>query len=112
MKVHLYWMAFITMGVLLISFAILLNTTPNIVVVDMTRAIQEPSARLAHSRLSEVEQGKIIKRFTTLLPEVIDAYAASHHCTVIGAHVFASKNQFDITPLMIEQTIQRIKHER
>ena len=112
MKVNLYWVAFVSMGVLLIAACLLITSRPKIVVVDLTRAIQEPAARLAHSKLSEVEQGKIIERFTKLLPEVIDAYAASNNCTVIGAHVFASKNQLDITPLMIEQTIQRLKHER
>ena len=112
MKVNLYWVAFISMGVLLIAASLLITSRPKIVVVDLTRAIQEPAARLAHSKLSEAEQGKIIERFTRLFPEVIEAYAKARGCTVVSTHVLASNNSLDITPLMIEQTIQRLKHER
>lgn len=111
-KVNVYWVVFFSVGVLLLVATFLITSRPKIVVVDLARAIQEPALRLAHSKLSGDEQGKLIARFTKLLPEVIEAYAASHSCTVVGAHVLASPNHLDITPLMIKETIQRLKHER
>ena len=82
-----------------------------LVVVDMNRAIQAPSVMLAHSKLTEKEQSYIIKRFSSLLPEVIKEYGASHGITVVGSSVLASHNAVDITDTIVELTIARMKHE-
>ena len=106
------WVSCISMGVLLVAFILLLGVTRKFAVVDMTRAIQEPAARIAHSKLSKASQGSLMARYTRLLPEVIEAYGASHRITVISAHVLSNHNTLDITPEIIEKTIQRLKHER
>ena len=81
-----------------------------LVVVDMTRVIQEPALRLAHSKLSASAQNVLITRYTKLLPKVIEDYSALHQVTVISAKVLSSKNTLDITPVIINETIQRLKH--
>ncbi|HHF0526710.1 TPA: TrbI F-type domain-containing protein [Legionella anisa] len=85
--------------------------TPSLVVVDMNRAIQKPSLWLAHSKLTEQAQSDIMRRFSALLPEIIEEYGASHGVTVVGSTVLASNNSVDITDTLVELTIARMKHE-
>lgn len=113
MKINVYWLVGAFMGGLFIcSTYFFITDAPRLVVIDMKRAIHEPAEKLAHSKLSSLEQEKLIARYTKCLPDVIHVYAASHHVTVLSAAVLESNNQLDITNLMIQQTIQRLKHER
>ena len=82
---------------------------PRLVVVDMVRAIQVPSAMLARSSMPDAKQAEVITRFATKLPEVIKAYGLAHHVTVVGAHVLVSQGVVDITNTIIQQTLTRLK---
>ncbi len=61
---------------------------PRLVVVDMVRAIQVPSAMLARSSMPDTKQAALITRFSKLLPDVIKAYGEAHHVTVVGGSCF------------------------
>lgn len=98
--------------VALLGFITLMRKEQSIVVIDIPRAIQETALNLAHSKISESTQKKVMARFSKMLPEVIDAYAKSHRKTVINARVLSSQNASDITQEMIEETVKRLKHER
>lgn len=52
-----------------------------------------------------------MKQFSTLLPSIIKEYGASHGVTVVGSTVLASNNAYDITNIIVELTIARMKHE-
>ena len=84
---------------------------PQLVVVDMMRAIHVPSQMLAHSKISSDEQLKIMSRYSALLPKIIKAYGESHHVTVVSAMVFVSHNGLDVTSTIIEQTLAGLRHD-
>jgi conjugal transfer pilin signal peptidase TrbI len=109
----MHWMLLSVLGFFLILLLVrFFWLSPQLlVVVDMNRAIQVPSMMLAHSKLTEKEQSYIIKRFSSLLPEVIKEYGASLGVTVVGSSVLASYNAVDITDTIVELTIARMKHE-
>ena len=96
--------------ILLIAGAIWMSQ-PRLVLVDMVRAIQVPSAMLARSTMNDAAQAKAITRFATLLPQVIKAYGEAHHVTVVGAHVLVSQGVVDITNTIIQQTLTRLKSD-
>ena len=112
MKLNGTWTLILSIGVLFGSGITWLCAPTKLVVIDMARAIEEPASCLAHSTLSESAQQKLMARFTKRLPDVIDAYGKSHGVTIVSARVLSTHNNVDITALMIEQTIQRLKHER
>lgn len=84
---------------------------PQLVVVDMMRAIHVPSAMLAHSTMSGDEQLKLMARYSALLPKIIKAYGDHHHVTVVSTTVFVSHNGLDITSTIIEQTLAGLRHD-
>lgn len=85
---------------------------PRFVVIDMTRAIQEPANRLSHSKLSKSRQEKIMQRYAVLLPKVIKDYGQSNNKTVFSATVLSGQNKgLDITNEIINKTLMRLKHE-
>ena len=103
--------AIMLVGILSIAVVTYLRQ-PRLVVIDMTRAIQEPARRLSHSKLTEARQVKIMQRYAILLPDVIKSYGQNHQLTIISATVLAGKNnRLDITHDIIEQTIIRLKHD-
>ncbi len=65
---------------------------------------------LAHSRLSQKAQLKIMTQYSALLPEIIKAYGQDHQVTVVSATVLASYSTVDITNVVVAQTIARMKH--
>ena len=103
-------MAVVAAVIMLVAGFIWMNQ-PRLVVVDMVRAIQVPSAMLARSSMNETAQAKVIARFSLLLPQVIKAYGEAHHVTVLGAHVLVSQGVVDITNIIIQQTLTRLKSD-
>lgn len=103
----------------ILSFSVLISLLayrsfhqPTFVVVDLTRAIQEPAHRLSLSQLSKSKQATLMQRYAAMLPKVIQSYGASHHVTVIGATVLVSQYQdMDITSVVMNQTFRRITHD-
>lgn len=83
---------------------------PRMVVIDMKRAIETPSASLSRSKLTKEEQERVMKLFATYLPQVIEDYGKAHHLMIVSAPVLVSQKGMDITDLMINDTILRLKH--
>ena len=96
-------------AVILLVAGVIWMSQPRLVVVDMVRAIQVPSAMLARSSMPDTKQAALITRFSKLLPDVIKAYGEAHHVTVVGAHVLVSQGAVDITNTIIQETLLRLK---
>lgn len=79
-------------------------------VVDITRAIQEPSRLFAASKLNKEAQQKAMRAYSNLLPKVIEDYEKTHRLTIISAYVLAGHNRVDITNEITALTIARMKH--
>lgn len=77
-----------------------------IAVVDMQRLLNQPAVLLSQSNLSEQEQKKILKQYSSLLPQVLSQYGASHHVTLITATVISS-GRFDVTDEVIAATLDQ-----
>ena len=82
---------------------------PRLVVVDMERVIQRPSEMLSRSKISEKAQQKIMQRYASLLPKVISEYGEAHGVTVLSCKVLVSQSHSDISNIIIEQTLARLK---
>lgn len=78
-----------------------------IAVVDMQRLLNQPAVLLSQSNLSEQEQKKILKQYSSLLPQVLSQYGASHHVTLITATVISS-GRFDVTDEVIAATLDQL----
>ncbi len=78
-----------------------------IAVVDMQRLLNQPAVLLSQSNLSEQEQKKILKQYSSLLPQVLSQYGASHHVTLITATVILS-GRFDVTDEVIAATLDQL----
>ena len=77
----------------------------------MNRAIQIPASALSHSKLAPLRQQNIMRRFSSLLPDVIKTYGESHHVTVVSATILVSgQPSIDITHEVVAQTLARLKH--
>jgi len=87
-----------------------LLSQPRLVVVDMARVIQRPSEMLSRSKISDKAQQKIMQRYAILLPKVIAAYGKAHGVTVVSGNVLVSQSHNDISNIIIEQTLSRLKH--
>src|SRR3990167_7913422 len=83
---------------------------PRLVVVDMARVVQRPSEMLSRSKISDKAQQKIMQRYAILLPKVIAAYGKAHGVTVVSGNVLVSQSHNDISNIIIEQTLSRLKH--
>ena len=101
----------VTITVLLLTVVIggFLLAQPRLVVVDMARVIQRPSEMLSRSKISDKAQQKIMQRYATLLPKVIAAYGKAHGVTVVSGNVLVSQSHNDISNIIIEQTLARLK---
>ncbi|OGV48404.1 MAG: hypothetical protein A3F46_01120 [Legionellales bacterium RIFCSPHIGHO2_12_FULL_42_9] len=84
---------------------------PRLVVVDMARVVQRPSEMLSRSNLSEKAQQKIMQRYAAALPKVISEYGEAHGVTVLSCKVLVSQSHNDISNIIIEQTLSRLKHD-
>ena len=104
------WIGFALVGLMSATVFCICNK-PRLVVIDMTRVIQIPAAKLAHSTLSAKAQGQFMTRFTKRLPAVIQDYSTSHNVTIINAQVLAQHNNIDITTEIIKETYLRLKNE-
>ena len=82
---------------------------PRLVVVDMERVIQRPSEMLSRSKISEKAQQKIMQRYAAVLPKVISEYGEAHGVTVLSCKVLVSQSHNDISNIIIEQTLARLK---
>lgn len=82
------------------------KSTP-IAVVDMQRLLNQPAVLLSQSNLSEQEQKKVLKQYSSLLPQVLSQYGASHHVTLITATVISS-GRFDVTDEVIAATLEQL----
>lgn len=78
-----------------------------IAVVDMQRLLNQPAVLLSQSNLSEQEQKKVLKQFSSLLPQILSQYGASHHVTLITATVISS-GRFDVTDEVIAATLEQL----
>lgn len=110
MRINGQWVLVICGLMVLITFVILNGKSPRIAVIDMSRVIEMPAARLAHTKMPAKAQAQVISRFTKCLPDVIATYAKSHHLTVISGKVLAHENSLDITNDIIQLTLLRLKH--
>ena len=104
------WIAIAVLS-LIVVIGGFLHSQPRLVIVDMTHVIQHPSEMLSHSKLSEKTQQKIMERYAVLLPGVIAEYGATHHVTVVSGKVLVSQSLNDISNIIIEQTLSRLKHD-
>ncbi|MCW8472311.1 type-F conjugative transfer system protein TrbI [Fluoribacter gormanii] len=96
------------LAVLILSGMVLwgLHKPTLIAVVDMQRLLNQPAVLLSQSNLSEQEQKKILKQYSSLLPQVLSQYGASHHVTLITATVISS-GRFDVTDEVIAATLDQ-----
>lgn len=96
------------LAVLILSGMLLwgLHKPTLIAVVDMQRLLNQPAVLLSQSNLSEQEQKKILKQYSSLLPQVLSQYGASHHVTLITATVISS-GRFDVTDEVIAATLDQ-----
>ncbi|HIH8953646.1 TPA: type-F conjugative transfer system protein TrbI [Legionella pneumophila] len=78
-----------------------------IAIVDMQRLLNQPAVLLSKSNLSEQEQKKVLKLYSSLLPQTLSQYGASHHVTLITATVLSS-GQFDVTDEVIATTLEQL----
>ncbi len=78
-----------------------------IAVVDMQRLLNQPAVLLSQSNLSEQEQKKVLKQYSSLLPQVLSQYGASNHVTLITATVISS-GRFDVTDEVIAATLEQL----
>ena len=101
----------ISAALMMLIAGFLWMSQPRLVVVDMMRAIHVPAQMLARSRMPDDKQAKLMARYSTLLPEVMKAYGQTHHVTVMGATVFFSQRHADITNIVIQQTLTRLKSD-
>ncbi|STP10088.1 type-F conjugative transfer system protein TrbI [Legionella bozemanae] len=76
-------------------------------VVDMQRLLNQPAVLLSQSKLSEQEQKKVLKQYSSLLPKTLSQYGASHHVTLITATVISS-GRFDVTDEVIAATLEKL----
>lgn len=106
LSIKVVWFALITALIWMLSQKLI-----PFVVVDINRAVQEPSRMLAHTKLDKDAQLKAMRMYSSLLPKVIDEYGKKHRVTIIGASVLASHNEIDVTHKIISLTITRMKHE-
>ncbi len=95
----------------LLSGFCLLSSKQQLVVVDMAHVIQRPSEMLSHSNLSDKAQQKIMQRYAALLPQVIAEFGAEKQVTVLSGKVLVSQSHNDISNIIIERTLSRLKHE-
>ncbi|WP_058533788.1 type-F conjugative transfer system protein TrbI [Legionella saoudiensis] len=95
--------------VLILSGMVLwgLHKPTPIAVVDMQRLLNQPAVLLSQSNLSEQEQKKVLKQYSSLLPQVLSQYGASHHVTLITATVISS-GRFDVTDEVIAATLEQL----
>lgn len=84
---------------------------PRLVVIDMERVVQRPSEMLSRSKLSEKAQQKIMQRYAALLPKIIADFGELHSVTVVSGKVLVSQSNNDISNIIIEQTLSRLKHD-
>lgn len=84
-----------------------LNKPTAIAVVDMQRLLNQPAVLLSQSNLSEQEQKKVLKQYSSLLPQTLSQYGASHHVTLITATVLSS-GRFDVTDEVITATLEQL----
>lgn len=112
MRIDSQWILTSCGIMMFVTFLVLTIRQPKLVVVDMTRVIELPAARLAHSTMPASKQAQLMTRFTKCLPDVIEQYAKAHHVTVISGKVLARENSLDVTRNIIELTLLRLKHEK
>lgn len=104
------WMVFAVLSLTVVIGGFLLSQ-PRLVVVDMARVIQRPSEMLSRSKINEKAQQKIMQRYAALLPKVIADFGAAHRVTVMSGKVLVSQSHNDISQIIIEQTLSRLKHD-
>lgn len=73
----------------------------------MQRLLNQPAVLLSKSNLSEQEQKKVLKQYSSLLPETLSSYGASHHVTLVTATVISS-GRFDVTDEVIAATLEKL----
>ncbi len=83
--------------------------SPQMVVIDMKRAINQPAVLLSKTASPANRQGALLSRYSALLPEAIKAYGKAHRVTVVAAPVLVSQGQVDITNIIIAETLVRLK---
>ncbi len=103
------WMVIAVSSLTVVIGGFLLSQ-PRLVVVDMVRVIQRPSEMLSRSKINERAQQKIMQRYAALLPMVIAEYGKVHGVTVLSGNVLVSQSHNDISNIIIEQTLSRLKH--
>lgn len=98
------------MVIALLSLTVLYQ--PRLVAVDMVYVIQRPSEMLSRSTMGKKAQQNLMQRYAALLPKVIADYGKRHRVTIVSGKILVSQSNNDISNIIIEQTLSRLKHDR
>lgn len=86
------------------------HKTSSIVVMDLKRAILQPTRLLSQSKINESQQKDILQRYAQRLPNVIAEYGKQHHVTILSSPVLVDGGGVDITSIIMKQTLERVNH--